>query len=206
MPSFKSPLHIRLCVPSLSDQKNIRTPKPKSQFLCNCCNDPGASIEPQNFWGGATICLKEAERRKNHCYGGSRDAVKWNTVVASNRNARLQRRHRGGTRAAEASPGLRDEVRNIPFTQTLRLCSSLMRPYPDSKDHGAHMGPISVRQDPGGPHVGHMNFAIWVTLTISQMETQGRPNGYHCRSTMVYGIFEHGHGRYNVLNVLETVA
>ena len=33
--------------------------------------------------------------------------------------------------------------------------------YPDSKDHGANMGPIWGRQDPGGPHVGPMNFAIW---------------------------------------------
>ena len=28
---------------------------------------------------------------------------------------------------------------------------------PDRKIHGATWG----RQDPGGPHVGHMNFAIW---------------------------------------------
>ena len=33
---------------------------------------------------------------------------------------------------------------------------------PDSKVHGANMGPIWGRQDPGGPHVGPMNFAIWV--------------------------------------------
>ena len=33
--------------------------------------------------------------------------------------------------------------------------------YPDSKVHGANMGPIWDRQDPGGPHVGHMSFAIW---------------------------------------------
>ena len=32
---------------------------------------------------------------------------------------------------------------------------------PDSKVHGASMGPIWGRQDPGGPHVGPMNFAIW---------------------------------------------
>ena len=32
----------------------------------------------------------------------------------------------------------------------------------DSKVHGANMGPIWGRQDPGGPHVGPMNFAIWV--------------------------------------------
>ena len=31
---------------------------------------------------------------------------------------------------------------------------------PDSKVHEANMGPIWGRQDPGGPHVGPMNFAI----------------------------------------------
>ena len=38
---------------------------------------------------------------------------------------------------------------------------------PDSKVHGANMGPIWGRQDPGGPHVGHMNFAIWGILKFS---------------------------------------
>ena len=32
---------------------------------------------------------------------------------------------------------------------------------PDSKVHWANMGPIWGEQDPGGPHVGPMNFAIW---------------------------------------------
>ena len=32
---------------------------------------------------------------------------------------------------------------------------------PDSKVHGTNMGPIWGRQDPGGPHVGPTNFAIW---------------------------------------------
>ena len=31
----------------------------------------------------------------------------------------------------------------------------------DSKVHGANMGPIWGRQDPGWPHVVPMNFAIW---------------------------------------------
>ena len=35
---------------------------------------------------------------------------------------------------------------------------------PDSKVHVANMGPTWGRQDPGGPHVGHMNLAIWDTL------------------------------------------
>ena len=34
---------------------------------------------------------------------------------------------------------------------------------PDSKVQGANMGPIWGRQDPGGPHVGPMNFAIWAS-------------------------------------------
>ena len=34
--------------------------------------------------------------------------------------------------------------------------------YPDSKVHGANMGPIWGQQDPVGPHVGPMNFAVWV--------------------------------------------
>ena len=32
---------------------------------------------------------------------------------------------------------------------------------PDSKVHGANMGPIWGQQDPGGPHVGPMNLVIW---------------------------------------------
>ena len=34
--------------------------------------------------------------------------------------------------------------------------------YPDNKVRGANIGPIWGRQDPGGPLVGPMNFAIWV--------------------------------------------
>ena len=32
---------------------------------------------------------------------------------------------------------------------------------PDSKVHGANMGPSWGWQDPAGPHVGPMNFDIW---------------------------------------------
>ena len=37
--------------------------------------------------------------------------------------------------------------------------------HPDSKVNGAHMGPIWGRQDPGGPHLGPINFAIWAINT-----------------------------------------
>ena len=36
--------------------------------------------------------------------------------------------------------------------------------YPNSKGHGANMGPIWGWQDLGGPHVGPMDFAIWVLI------------------------------------------
>ena len=41
------------------------------------------------------------------------------------------------------------------------------RTYPGSKIHAATMGTIWGRQDPGGPHVGPMNFAIWVRTVHS---------------------------------------
>ena len=52
---------------------------------------------------------------------------------------------------------------------------SYMHIIADSKVHGANMGPTWGRQDPGGPHVGHMNLALWdfnlgtslITLVIS---------------------------------------
>ena len=37
---------------------------------------------------------------------------------------------------------------------------NIWRHSPDSKAHGANMGPTWDRQDPGGPHVGPMNFAV----------------------------------------------
>ena len=36
--------------------------------------------------------------------------------------------------------------------------------YPESKVHGANMGPNWGWQDPAGSHVGPMNFAIWVVM------------------------------------------
>ena len=41
-------------------------------------------------------------------------------------------------------------------------------PIPDSKVHGANMGPTWGRQDPGWPYVCFMNFAIWDVLTRYQ--------------------------------------
>ena len=45
--------------------------------------------------------------------------------------------------------------------KVIGICSPPTPDVPDSKVHGANMGPIWCRQDPSGPHVGPMNFAIW---------------------------------------------
>ena len=48
------------------------------------------------------------------------------------------------------------------YEQFLICCFiAMMKTIPDSKVPGATMGPIWGQQDPGGPHVGPMNFAIW---------------------------------------------
>ena len=36
----------------------------------------------------------------------------------------------------------------------------------DSKVHGANIGPIWDRQDPGGPYVDPMDFAIWEAFSL----------------------------------------
>ena len=48
------------------------------------------------------------------------------------------------------------------------LCVQL---FPDSKVIGANMGPTWVRQDPGGPRVGPVTFAIWIRLDSKQKGT-----------------------------------
>ena len=55
----------------------------------------------------------------------------------------------------------------IPDIDWQLLSRPLQRNYPDSKIHGANMGPIWGRQELGGPHVGPMNFAIWVYTSFS---------------------------------------
>ena len=50
-----------------------------------------------------------------------------------------------------------------PHIDALMQDCSIFSAFPDNKVHGAKVGPTWGRQDPGGPHVGHMNFAIWVS-------------------------------------------
>ena len=55
---------------------------------------------------------------------------------------------------------------------------------PDSKVHGANMGPIWGREDPGGPHVGPMNLALWdchyLYYSLTKLLTCWGLNKNHC--------------------------
>ena len=50
--------------------------------------------------------------------------------------------------------------------RTLFLWIDILSYYPDSQVHGAYMGPIWDRQDPGGLHIGPMNLAIRVGMCV----------------------------------------
>ena len=55
---------------------------------------------------------------------------------------------------------------------------------PDSKVHGANMGPIWVLLAPKGPNVGHMNLDIWeVWYMYTQM---GVPSGWSGTKTSTF--------------------
>ena len=49
-----------------------------------------------------------------------------------------------------------------------------VRMYPDSKVHGANMGPIWGRQYPGGLHVGPMNLAFWLSSSFEETSNSVR--------------------------------
>ena len=64
---------------------------------------------------------------------------------------------------------------------------------PDSKVHGANMGPIWGRQDPGGPHVGPMNFAVWGAF-LWKIYTDSMILPWlliHCGLVTLYGHIDH---------------
>ena len=55
---------------------------------------------------------------------------------------------------------------------------------PDSKVHGANMGPTWDRQDLGGPHVGSMKFAIWESYGILTLNPNQLVELNHRRSEL----------------------
>ena len=60
----------------------------------------------------------------------------------------------------------------MTYMTRILACQGQVMYIPDSKVHGANMGPIWGRQHPGGPHIGPMNFGIWIySACIAQVES-----------------------------------
>ena len=79
------------------------------------------------------------------------------------------REYHGGKKNADHSLTSSTIPHNLPIrvfwkdiNPANRICT------PDSKVHGANMGPIWGRQDPGGPHGGPMNLALWDSSSCSK--------------------------------------
>ena len=66
----------------------------------------------------------------------------------------------GGLKRVHGNPNRVQDICRRPMGPFSRY-KSHSKATPDSKVHRTNMGPIWGRQDPGGPHVGRMNFAIW---------------------------------------------
>ena len=64
------------------------------------------------------------------------------------------------------------------LTDSFSKCDMWNVGYPDSKVHGAYMGPTWVLSAPGGPHVGPTILAIWVCYLDSICETKGTNTTY----------------------------
>ena len=80
-----------------------------------------------------------------------------------------------------------------PYTNEMITATDLSIPtsvIPDGKVHGSIMGPIWGRQDPGGPHVGPMSFAIWDTIGVIQhIETEAKRPTF-CKRHIQKGFLE----------------
>ena len=92
--------------------------------------------------------------RKSHC--GYRRS--YERLISTTRFPILVRWH------LYIDPGPRPH--DLPKYSVLSTRLNMTPTIPDSKAHGANMEPIWGRQDPGGPHVGPMNFAIWEPIIM----------------------------------------
>ena len=79
---------------------------------------------------------------------------------------------------------------------------------PDSKVHGVNMGSIWGRQDPGGPHVGPMNFAIWERRNQSDplvplvRGSNGTPLNYLHKELRMWKLFHAMTSSYRTLLII----
>ena len=116
---------------------------PKGELLVNLC------VSTLIDWGRVThICVRNLTIiGSDNCLSpGRRHAIIWTDA---------------GILSIKLDPQKQISMKSYIFIQENLKMSS------DSKVHGANMGPIWGRHDPGGPQVGPMNFAIWVVRQMA---------------------------------------
>ena len=83
----------------------------------------------------------------------------------------------------------------MSLTMLKQTFLSLMKIVPDSKVHGANMGPTWVLSVPAGPHVGLMNLAVWGSILLRHAREVFSVFTY-CVLVMLYGISELGNHQF----------
>ena len=140
----------------------VDSPQSDTEFWCSICcwqkQAVGQIVALSVIWDTLTPMLR-------HWYVMvtilSRQRISFNIVSTLSATGRI---NQGRIDRHLASKG-HSVTRGDSFScQMLMSLAKQNEIYPDSKVHGANIGPIWGRQDPGGPHVGPVNFAIWESL------------------------------------------
>ena len=126
--------------------------------ICNWCSFHMIPLRIDNI-AGIILCMCPANERQ--CYTVTLSLIGW--------------AHTHNVPCISVTLSLIGWVhtQNDPCTATTKLCTNFLYiTIPDSKVHGANMGPTWVLSAPGEPHVGPMNLTIWDISHIYQ------PNSY----------------------------
>ena len=112
-----------------------------------------------------TVCY--SQRARVLTYRNSREnnwmSLPWECHVPSSRGQGV-----GNVPFQDMSCMIFNWKARLPRKKVESICAGLvccLVPSGMSTQIARFMGPIWGRQDPGGPHVGHMNFAIWETTS-----------------------------------------
>ena len=89
---------------------------------------------------------------------------------------------------------LRNEHANLRVP--VRVVELRLIQIPNSKVHGANMGPTWGHQDPGGPHVGPMEIANW-----DRWHPPGNDNALSCGVFWLHIVVFKGNGEIHITNI-----
>ena len=136
------------------------------------CGKDYKYFSPQCWKCNSFGCIA-AIRCGNACYGPYSDSLYSGSEHRKFNSPRLVKREAGFPKPRQVLIGSNHLWRVNDSPHYWELTRSHL--HPDNKVHGANMGPIWGRQDPGGPHVDPMNFAIWAVQVMAWCQTWYKP-------------------------------